>query len=111
MFAVNSTILEINTTVPIPTDITVYFNGIKNRLYVLNILGFDKMLCISETNKIKAEEKFSEFISGEYIISNKKWKVKFDISEEILEEIKRSTGAINRISNFDNEFIDDADQI
>lgn len=100
---IDSNIVEINSGIHIPERVTAVYDKVENRLYVLDVLGFENMLYIHEANKEKALEKYNKFVQGEYKLGTEKWMVEFDNSKLIKDEIIKSTRAVNRLAIYDND--------
>lgn len=100
---ISSNIVEINSGIHIPSNITAVFEKKAENLYVLDVSSFEKMLYLNEKNKEKAEKNLNKFLLGEYTISSDDWKVDFEDIDKIKDEIFKRNRAINRLSNFDND--------
>ncbi|MCR3955522.1 MAG: hypothetical protein NUK57_04440 [Gudongella sp.] len=100
---INSTYMEVDSGISIPNSISAIYNIAEKRLYVLNVIEFEKMVYVNEIRKRKAEINLDKFIDGKYTISSDKWNVEFENSKTIRENILNSSRAINRISSYEND--------
>lgn len=96
-------IVEINSGVQIPESIAAVFDQTNNKLYVLNVIAFEKMLYINEKNKIQAKTNFDKFVSQDYRIGKENWHVEFHNANEIEKELFKSARAINRLAKYEND--------
>ncbi|HHF7032422.1 hypothetical protein [Streptococcus mutans] len=94
-------IVDMHYGVPIPTDITAVIRKKDFRLFVLNVLDFERMIGLKQAKLEKAEQCLKDFENGVHTIGQEKWKVTFENMNGIKANLSKRLRNINRLSDYD----------
>ncbi len=87
--------------IPIPTDITAVIRKEDFRLFVLNVLDFERMIGLRQAKLEKAEQCLKDFENGVHTIGQEKWKVTFENMNSIKANLSKRLRNINRLYDYD----------
>ncbi|MBC1435906.1 hypothetical protein HB848_11210 [Listeria rocourtiae] len=98
------TIIGLDSAIPIPTFITAKYDRDSGKLFVYDVLAFEKMLHLNELYQKKAEESIKQFQSGNYFIGHEKY-VLTGLDESVKQKLQTNTRTIVRLAKYDNNVI------
>ncbi|MDT9522588.1 hypothetical protein [Streptococcus mutans] len=94
-------IVDMHYGIPIPTDITAMIRKEDFRLFVLNVLDFERMIGLRQAKLEKAEQCLKDFENGVHTIGQEKWKVTFENMNSIKANLSKRLRNINRLYDYD----------
>ncbi|MCB5034112.1 hypothetical protein [Streptococcus mutans] len=94
-------IVDMHYGIPIPTDITAVIRKEDFRLFVLNVLDFERMIGLRQAKLEKAEQCLKDFENGVHTIGQEKWKVTFENMNSVKANLSKRLRNINRLYDYD----------
>src|SRR5699024_6778004 len=97
----NSTIINLNNSVPVPEEVTATYDCQSEELFVHNVFQFERMLHLYDSYKEKAKSNIEDFIHGTHSVGKEGYRVNGLDKQEVKNAIMGSVRTMKRIANFE----------